>query len=80
MARKHYIALISYIDRYVASYIDNVIYMHMLESFHFHRWAVSTVMTRQNQIPAKDGSRATLGLIPLWDMCNHTNGIVSETC
>lgn len=39
-----------------------------------YRWAVSSVMTRQNQIPGKDGSRATLGLIPLWDMCNHTNG------
>jgi len=33
-------------------------------------------MTRQNQIPTEDGSRVTLALIPLWDMCNHTNGLV----
>lgn len=41
-----------------------------------NRWAVSSVMTRQNQIPTEDGSRVTLALIPLWDMCNHTNGLV----
>lgn len=44
--------------------------------FNFSRWAVSSVMTRQNQIPTEDGSRVTLALIPLWDMCNHTNGLV----
>uniref|UniRef100_A0A8B9GTX3 SET domain containing 3, actin histidine methyltransferase n=1 Tax=Astyanax mexicanus TaxID=7994 RepID=A0A8B9GTX3_ASTMX len=43
----------------------------------YFRWAVSSVMTRQNQIPTEDGSRVTLALIPLWDMCNHTNGLVS---
>ncbi|XP_005090792.1 actin-histidine N-methyltransferase [Aplysia californica] len=47
-------------------------------TFENYRWAVSSVMTRQNQIPARDGSRATLGLIPLWDMCNHTNGIYTS--
>uniref|UniRef100_A0A8D0RQ85 protein-histidine N-methyltransferase n=1 Tax=Sus scrofa TaxID=9823 RepID=A0A8D0RQ85_PIG len=48
------------------------------ESFTYedYRWAVSSVMTRQNQIPTEDGSRVTLALIPLWDMCNHTNGLV----
>ncbi|KTF75010.1 hypothetical protein cypCar_00045981, partial [Cyprinus carpio] len=40
-------------------------------------WAVSSVMTRQNQIPTADGSRVTLALIPLWDMCNHTNGLIT---
>ena len=42
------------------------------------RWAVSTVMTRQNQIPC-DGnpSQSCMALIPLWDMCNHTEGQVS---
>jgi hypothetical protein len=44
--------------------------------FFCNRWAVSSVMTRQNQIPTEDGSRVTLALIPLWDMCNHTNGLV----
>uniref|UniRef100_UPI0037E8F856 actin-histidine N-methyltransferase n=1 Tax=Semicossyphus pulcher TaxID=241346 RepID=UPI0037E8F856 len=42
-----------------------------------YRWAVSSVMTRQNQIPTEDGSRITLALIPLWDMCNHTNGLIT---
>uniref|UniRef100_A0A8B9GUA7 protein-histidine N-methyltransferase n=1 Tax=Astyanax mexicanus TaxID=7994 RepID=A0A8B9GUA7_ASTMX len=43
----------------------------------YFRWAVSSVMTRQNQIPTEDGSRVTLALIPLWDMCNHTNGLIT---
>ena len=32
-------------------------------------------MTRQNQIPTEDGSRVTLALIPLWDICSHTDGL-----
>uniref|UniRef100_A0A667XUK0 protein-histidine N-methyltransferase n=1 Tax=Myripristis murdjan TaxID=586833 RepID=A0A667XUK0_9TELE len=49
------------------------------DSFTFddYRWAVSSVMTRQNQIPTEDGSRVTLALIPLWDMCNHTSGLIT---
>ena len=39
------------------------------------RWAVSSVMTRQNQVPAESG-RQVLALVPLWDMCNHTEGEV----
>lgn len=35
-------------------------------------WAVSCVMSRQNEIPLRDGKETTLALIPLWDMCNHT--------
>ncbi|XP_016423039.1 histone-lysine N-methyltransferase setd3-like [Sinocyclocheilus rhinocerous] len=46
-------------------------------TFDDYRWAVSSVMTRQNQIPTTDGSRVTLALIPLWDMCNHTNGLIT---
>lgn len=42
-----------------------------------YRWAVSTVMTRQNQIPTQDGSKMTFALIPLWDMCNHCNGLIT---
>lgn len=38
-------------------------------------WAVSAVMSRQNEIPGKaDGSGSVLALIPLWDLCNHTEG------
>lgn len=46
-------------------------------TFDDYRWAVSSVMTRQNQIPTEDGSRVTQALIPLWDMCNHTNGLIT---
>ncbi len=32
-------------------------------------------MSRQNEIPEKvDGSGQVLALIPLWDLCNHTEG------
>lgn len=50
------------------------------------RWAVSSVMTRQNKIPLKDGDSYALALIPGWDMCNHSEGeittdfSVSERC
>ncbi|KAL5008814.1 hypothetical protein ScPMuIL_014395 [Solemya velum] len=42
-----------------------------------YRWAVCTVMTRQNQIPTSDGNALSFALIPLWDMCNHTNGFIT---
>ncbi|XP_070578396.1 actin-histidine N-methyltransferase-like [Ptychodera flava] len=45
--------------------------------FDDYRWAVSTVMTRQNQIPAKDAVQLTTALVPLWDMCNHANGSIT---
>lgn len=40
-------------------------------------WAVSCVMSRQNQIPSSNGKAAALALIPLWDMCNHSNGQIT---
>lgn len=43
----------------------------------FFRWAVSIVMTRENQIPCSDGKGSHLALIPFLDMCNHCEGIVS---
>lgn len=42
----------------------------------FIRWAVSTVMTRQNLVPSSDGKTMIPALIPLWDLCNHKNGKV----
>ena len=41
-------------------------------------WAVASVTTRQNKVPLKgdDGSH-DLALIPLWDMCNHTEGEIT---
>ncbi|KAF7993010.1 hypothetical protein HCN44_005791 [Aphidius gifuensis] len=50
-------------------------------------WAVSTVMTRQNIIPSRNDSQMIHALIPMWDMCNHEEGIIttdfninSDTC
>ncbi|XP_043283734.1 actin-histidine N-methyltransferase [Venturia canescens] len=52
-----------------------------------YRWAVSTVMTRQNLIPSKNGTQMIHALIPMWDMCNHEEGeittdfnLTSDTC
>ena len=45
--------------------------------FEFCSWACSTVMTRQNSVPChSDNKQRTMALIPLWDMCNHQDGIV----
>ena len=41
-------------------------------------WAVSCVMSRQNEIPSKPTLPSpTLALIPLWDLCNHSSGSIS---
>lgn len=40
-------------------------------------WAVSCVMSRQNEIPSKSAPSPTLALIPLWDLCNHCSGHIS---
>jgi len=37
---------------------------------------VSTVMTRQNEIPGTEPGDVDTALIPLWDMANHTSGWV----
>ena len=44
-----------------------------------YRWAVSTVMTRQNMIPVSaEGEEGMMNaLIPYWDMANHDQGRVS---
>merc|ERR1719412_438104 len=41
-----------------------------------YRWAVSTVMTRQNLVPGRE-SETVNTLIPFWDFANHDNGILS---
>ena len=41
-------------------------------SFEAFRWAVCTVMSRQNKIPHKSDPKCDqLALIPLWDLANH---------
>jgi protein-histidine N-methyltransferase len=50
-----------------------------------YRWAVSTVMTRQNVVPRGEASESDNAadsnlmntLIPLWDMANHEQGEIS---
>ncbi|XP_059045181.1 actin-histidine N-methyltransferase [Achroia grisella] len=44
-------------------------------TFENYRWAVSTVMTRQNMIQM-DNCDVT-SFIPLWDMCNHEHGKIT---
>ena len=46
-------------------------------TFSDYRWAVSTMMTRQNPIPSEDGSRPILALVPMLDMCNHAEKPIS---
>uniref|UniRef100_A0A1I8MNS6 protein-histidine N-methyltransferase n=1 Tax=Musca domestica TaxID=7370 RepID=A0A1I8MNS6_MUSDO len=55
------------------------------ELFHYdlYRWAVSTVMTRENLIPRTkpkregDTSDTIAALIPFWDMANHRDGTIT---
>ncbi|XP_015113456.1 actin-histidine N-methyltransferase [Diachasma alloeum] len=46
-------------------------------SYEEYRWAVSTVMTRQNIIPSKNSGEMIHALIPMWDMCNHEEGVIT---
>lgn len=53
-------------------------------TYDLYRWAVSAVMTRQNAVPLtdtaggddEDGTDAMTAMVPLWDMCNHSEGKV----
>merc|ERR1719150_1936248 len=42
-----------------------------------YRWAVSTVMTRQNLVPGRETEGVVNTLIPFWDLANHDNGELS---
>jgi len=48
-----------------------------LDSFTYNEfiWAVSVVMSRQNQIPIH--GKRELALIPAWDLCNHETGKIT---
>lgn len=48
-------------------------------TYDLYRWALSTVMTRQNCVPSKQNAKqSTFALIPFWDMCNHREGKVNR--
>lgn len=44
-------------------------------TFEEFKWALSIVMSRQNQIPFE--GKNLFALIPAWDMCNHTHGEIT---
>ncbi|XP_039498342.1 actin-histidine N-methyltransferase [Drosophila santomea] len=51
--------------------------------YKLYRWAVSTVMTRQNLVPsekqeAQDSPKFISALIPYWDMANHRPGRITS--
>ena len=50
-----------------------------LFSLSLFRWALATAITRQNEVPAAAAADSTLALIPLWDMCNHSNSKDTDT-
>ncbi|VDD83109.1 unnamed protein product [Mesocestoides corti] len=45
--------------------------------FEDYRWAISTVMSRNNALPSSGGDEKFLFLVPLWDMINHKLGQVT---
>jgi len=69
-----------YVSRQYAYFYRKFQSMILRDYFTFdeYRWAVSTVMTRQNQVPSSnDMSQMANTLIPFWDMANHDNGELS---
>jgi len=46
-------------------------------TYNEYRWAVSTVMTRQNLVPGRNSETPVNTLIPMWDLANHDNGVLS---
>ncbi|KAF8568368.1 hypothetical protein P879_08924 [Paragonimus westermani] len=45
--------------------------------FEDYRWAVSSVMSRNNLIPKGDKGAKQMCMIPIWDMTNHKTGKVT---
>lgn len=58
---------------------ENSVSSLLRDTFNYdeYRWAVSTVMTRQNIIPFKKNLQMIHSLIPMWDMCNHLEGKIT---
>lgn len=69
------------------AYLSNLFYKHpvakkldLANKFTYadYKWAVATLMTRQNPIPSLNGSVSqVIALIPFLDLCNHKEGPVS---
>ena len=69
------------------AYLSNLFYKNSVakelgiaDKFNYndYRWAVATLMTRQNPLPSVNGSMSqVIALIPFLDLCNHKEGTVS---
>ncbi|CAH8841063.1 unnamed protein product [Trichobilharzia szidati] len=46
--------------------------------FDDYRWAVSTVMSRSNYIPHRNGTDKIMCLIPVWDLMNHKSDYITS--
>lgn len=46
-------------------------------TYEFYCWAVSCVMTRQNLVPQGEKGELESVLIGLWDMANHSSGVIN---
>ncbi|CAI8011897.1 Actin-histidine N-methyltransferase [Geodia barretti] len=71
--------LYSHLHKLLRAHGDTSIYLYSV-GFYYDDfvWAVSAVMSRQNEIPhERDETQSKLALIPLWDMCNHWPGSIS---
>lgn len=70
----------AFLYKYLMLAIDNHPVIQDLKdnfSYEFYCWAVSCVMTRQNIVPQGVKGEPESVLIALWDMANHTNGVIN---
>lgn len=70
----------AFLYKYLMTAIENHPVIDELKenfTYEFYCWAVSCVMTRQNLVPQGDKGEAESALIALWDMANHSNGVIN---
>ncbi|XP_065833522.1 actin-histidine N-methyltransferase-like [Oscarella lobularis] len=70
----------AYLHQMIYSHPDakNVVLSQKPFNYVDFKWAVGSVLTRQNSIPIRDGDAGfSIGLISAWDMCNHANGAIT---
>lgn len=70
----------AFLYKYLQVAVENhSVVAELKESFtyEFYCWAVSCVMTRQNLVPQGESLQRESVLIPLWDMANHSNGVIN---
>ncbi|XP_065364246.1 actin-histidine N-methyltransferase isoform X4 [Calliphora vicina] len=80
--------ILEFCNNVARTYVEIFYYITMknkkLFNYDLLRWAVSTVMTRENLIPrskplpGEETPSTIAALIPFWDMANHRNGSISS--